>query len=961
MVFLLAAALLYQSCQDYETPTKKIADDSNELIVEVLASEPEIINPMTMAVDDKGSIYVSLSHTYRYGKDGAPYDSISNPIKKIKLDERGEVQSIITIAEGFQDPVMGIAIDDDQLFVTNLNQILALKLNESDQVIHQEVLVHDTTTPWNPFGMYRIIIGPDDKLWFSVADRPSSDPVVLTGTDGKTVRLSGQSGGILRCNRDGSDLERIVDGLRAPYGFEVDPWGHLWVISNGEGSPNIYFDAIYGMDYGYHSRDVTYNWLAGKTALSPPVADMGPGANTATMAYRSAHFPKEYVNDIYMSNWGNHGFNPSNRVIRKFSESDLARIRSSEPTVTGQPFFAPANDSLFRPTDIKLRPEGTMLISDWQGRDDESNRLGKIYRISSNNHERKKEPHDIPFLEGVLARDNPIELLDHPNHWLRRQAVKHWVRSDSIPDHLFRQLLTGGSPLASANALWILTQRPDPSVVKMMEAALSHEDARVRAMAIRQLRQKYGLGLVRNNKIDNAEKISSKKHQYLDRLMKPLLTDPSVEVRIDAALTLSYPKDIVSGLLQASELAQDKFSMYRIGFELGKFCNRAELDQIPLLFGDRQQFIVGVCGETILHQRPEWGHVVEKWNIPALKYKDLADQLVDQVRTGKKIELSKEKRIIINRLNEYPSIDTVFQDFIAACLFEEHALLQRAALRAVRNGPFYRNDIVQRTKSIWENSRDSLVKMEALYTAGSFPKHVQCLDWELILDDSSENIVITALRVLKDYASRIRSTDQLEATLRSIYQQHPKWKEEVLLTSEALGYTAIGSESEYKRKTDIQEVYGGIKRQLHQASAARGELVFNSKAAACSTCHATDENIGFDKIGPNLSAIAVATQPQYLMESILEPGKVIKTGYRMERIETTSDEIWIGISENSADEVLIHTFGDTLIRINQSEIKNRNKLEASIMPGGYEARMTHLELSDLVKYLMSLKNDGLNN
>jgi len=40
--------------------------------------------------------------------------------------------------------------------------------------------------------------------------------------------------------------------------------------SNGEGGPNIYVDVIPGMDYGYHSREVSYAWLTGKMALSPP-------------------------------------------------------------------------------------------------------------------------------------------------------------------------------------------------------------------------------------------------------------------------------------------------------------------------------------------------------------------------------------------------------------------------------------------------------------------------------------------------------------------------------------------------------------------------------------------------------------------------------------------------------------------------------------------------------------------
>lgn len=960
LVFILSTALLYQSCQNHDTVTEESSENPADLNVEILVKEPDVINPMTMAVDEEGSIYVSLSHTYRYGIEGSPYDSISNPIKKITLDENGEVLDVITVAEGFNDPVMGICIDEDKLFITNLNQLSVLKLDENHQVIGKEVLVQDSEIPWNPFGMYRIIIGPDDKLWFSVADRPSSDPVTLTGTDGKTVRLSGQSGGILRCDKDGSNLEVLVEGLRAPYAFEVDPWGHLMVVSNGEGSPNIYFDAIFGMDYGYHSRDVTYNWLAGNTTLSPPVVDMGPGANTATLSYRSSHFPKKYGNDIFMPDWGNHGFNPSNRLIKRIPDSKLPNIRSSDTTALGIPFFRPRNDSLFRPTDIKLLPEGSMIVSDWQGRDDESNRMGRIYRISYENQEHKNERQDLNQLKSILAQEKPIDLLDHSNHWVRQQIVKYWVEADSIPEDLFKLVLTQGSSIASANALWILSQRRDASASDMMELALFHEDARVRAMSIRQLRQEAGLGLVRDNR--NSAMPYSQEHKYLDDLVTPFLEDPAVEVRIEAALTLFHPKAIVRGLLKALELAEDKFSIYRIGFELGKFCDAADLEELYISFGPKQKTLLGVCGETILQKRPELSYVVEKWDIPALKFKDLADQLVNQVRSGKGIQLKSEKLMVINRINEYPMIDTAFQDFILECLTDENELLKKASLRAIRNGSFYRDDLVEATIMTLSNSEDSLVKMEALHTGGSFPEKVHHMDWAAMLEQSSGSLTITILRMLRDNSDAIQFKDQMKAALTSIFHENPTLREEVLFTSKAMGFKLMEKEGKITDpggNKDLNEIYPEINQQLGNASVARGELVFHSDRATCSTCHSTNENVEFGKIGPNLSSIGTATQSKYLMESVLEPSKVIKTGYDMEKIETIGGEIWVGVPESKVDEVIIHMMDDEIIRLKKSDIKNRTKIETSLMPGGYENRMTILEIADLVKYLMSLKSDAV--
>ena len=43
----------------------------------------------------------------------------------------------------------------------------------------------------------------------------------------------------MRMNPDGTKMERLVHGLRVPYSFEMDPFGQLWLLSNGEGNRTI--------------------------------------------------------------------------------------------------------------------------------------------------------------------------------------------------------------------------------------------------------------------------------------------------------------------------------------------------------------------------------------------------------------------------------------------------------------------------------------------------------------------------------------------------------------------------------------------------------------------------------------------------------------------------------------------------------------------------------------------------
>ncbi len=67
----------------------------------------------------KGRIYVSESHTYRYGPPGSPIKPYANPV--VRLDPLPDGKGGFTrtlIADGFADPVMGIAVKGDKLWLT---------------------------------------------------------------------------------------------------------------------------------------------------------------------------------------------------------------------------------------------------------------------------------------------------------------------------------------------------------------------------------------------------------------------------------------------------------------------------------------------------------------------------------------------------------------------------------------------------------------------------------------------------------------------------------------------------------------------------------------------------------------------------------------------------------------------------------------------------------------------------
>src|SRR5262249_44619070 len=111
-----------------------------------------------------------------------------------------------------------------------------------------------------PVRHVRAGVGPDGLLYLSVGNHA----IDLQGPNGK-LSGRGSSGIVARMKPDGSDLERLVHGLRVPYSFEYDPFGQLWVLSNGEGNPNRFVRVVEGVDYHCYSRGAVGNeWLAGR-------------------------------------------------------------------------------------------------------------------------------------------------------------------------------------------------------------------------------------------------------------------------------------------------------------------------------------------------------------------------------------------------------------------------------------------------------------------------------------------------------------------------------------------------------------------------------------------------------------------------------------------------------------------------------------------------------------------------
>ena len=134
----------------------------------------------------------------------------------------------------------------------------------------------------------------------------------------------------------------------------------------------------------------------------------------------------------------------------------------------------------------------------------------------------------------------------------------------------------------------------------------------------------------------------------------------------------------------------------------------------------------------------------------------------------------------------------------------------------------------------------------------------------------------------------------------------------------------------------------------------RGQTIFNSTKAACSTCHA----IGYlgGEVGPDLTSIGTIRTELDLLESIVFPSASFVRSYEPVRVTTQQGDDFLGIIESDSPETLVLVTGpETQVRINRSDITDLRPGPISLMPQGLDQQLTMPELADLLAFLKNTK------
>jgi putative heme-binding domain-containing protein len=155
----------------------------------------------------------------------------------------------------------------------------------------------------------------------------------------------------------------------------------------------------------------------------------------------------------------------------------------------------------------------------------------------------------------------------------------------------------------------------------------------------------------------------------------------------------------------------------------------------------------------------------------------------------------------------------------------------------------------------------------------------------------------------------------------------------------------------------VQSIVAYLRRLQGDGDAAslpgnpdRGKELFFGKGA-CSSCHTIAGKGGF--LGPDLTSSDYLLSAKDILDAIVKPNRIVRSGYRRAVVTTPTGDKVQGIVRNEDNfSVQLQSEDGTYHLFKKSALRNFEYLSQPLMPTDYGTRLTPDELNDLTSFVM---------
>ncbi len=136
---------------------------------------------------------------------------------------------------------------------------------------------------------------------------------------------------------------------------------------------------------------------------------------------------------------------------------------------------------------------------------------------------------------------------------------------------------------------------------------------------------------------------------------------------------------------------------------------------------------------------------------------------------------------------------------------------------------------------------------------------------------------------------------------------------------------------------------------------ATGERLFSSQG--CIACHSVDPKA--EQKGPYLGASGAKFTRDYLIESILDPNKVVAQGFQTSMFKMKDGVAHMGFVTGEADGVVeLRNITGQVTKLKRADVAEETHMPQSMMPPGLASGLSVQDFTSLIEYLASLKATG---
>lgn len=968
--------------------------------VEVVAAEPDVVNPVAMFIDEKGRYWITESFEYPRKEPGPGKDRI-----KVLEDTNGDgkVDKVTLFAEGLNIP-SGIAVGYGGVWVCNSPDILFMQDTDGDlKADKTEVVVtgfgrtdtHElpNSLTWGPDGW---LYGLNGVFNYSKVKYAPTNPQYEKNKD----KIWEFTCAMFRIHPRTREFQIFAEGTSNPWGIAINDEGDFFI------SACVIDHLWHIVETGYYIRQggpyPPHTWPIGS------IVDYKhqKAAYCGITWFDSDAYPEEYRKVLYMGNIHGGCIN-ADRVERNGStykgkphpgfkakpdawkDDQYNQIaKTGDPNNPKLADFLTANDAWFMPVVQKTGPDGCLYILDWYDRyhcyqDANADPAGierakgRLYRVRY-----KDTPHAQPFDLAKKSADELIELLLNGRNEYERETAQQLLaerlgraaKSESIlqlegairdPQYSVSQQLRALWTLASSGRLTSAQcasfMRAEFPVVSRwalrfgLELAASQNDV---AALIQRFPSPQAMPSPLNLQlaITFSKTISRLKSQPGETPIPGLLAtasratgDQFIEHIVWQNLIQEIgnrPGDFARYLQEIVKMSPDSAGLDQILVRsLGLLC---DLKTIP---ADEIAQVLSVAA-----RRPESSGVWE----------DSLNVLADRIRTKPMA----------------PTTSAELHEKVAPLLKRRSGGVAGTILLALWNDSTAQSQIRAMVGDRNASDKSRILALQTLIAANA-PQLLEILTGALENPQEKTEFRAAAL----DIAARINRPEVGEILLRSygtfepdvqpkaieVLTQRPAWSLALLqeisagkIDKSVLNFnqlTRVNTFKDDELKQLVAKTYGAVRAGARSdrqgvinkhkdflrgtpGDPFQGALAFKKICAQCHKLYGEGA-----EVGPDITRNGRNNWDQ-LLQNVFDPSAVIGPGYQARMLATTDGRVLTGLPvEESEERVVLKIQGGKIETIPRDQIEQYKVSELSMMPEDVEKLLTPQEIADLFAYL----------